>query len=144
MRTVTLTGTEVVTSKLGFGCSALIGGRSRTEALRLLEAAYDSDIRHFDVARVYGTGDAEDVLGEFASGRGSNITIATKFGINPTPSTLATGVAKSLVRFAARRSRRALHLARRYGRWAIRGRGQFTPDAAKTSLMASLTKLRTE
>jgi len=144
MRTVTLTGTEVVTSKLGFGCSALIGGRSRTEALRLLEAAYDSGIRHFDVARLYGTGDAEDVLGEFATRRRSNITIATKFGISPTPSTLGTGIAKSLVRFAARRSRRALHLARRYGRWTIRRRGQFTPDAAITSLVASLTKLRTE
>ena len=39
--------------------------RSAGVSLRLLEAAYDAGIRHFDVAPMYGYGEAESCLGEF-------------------------------------------------------------------------------
>jgi len=46
------------TSVLGFGCSALLGGRTPRQARYLLDAAPDSCIRHSVVARVSGNGAA--------------------------------------------------------------------------------------
>jgi hypothetical protein len=56
---------------------------SRRERQRLLASAFDSGIAHFDVARMYGVGQAEAELGRFARRRRADITIATKFGIEP-------------------------------------------------------------
>ncbi len=49
----------------------------------LLGAAYEAGIRHFDVARLYGLGRAESELGRFVRSRRDMLTIATKFGIEP-------------------------------------------------------------
>jgi aryl-alcohol dehydrogenase-like predicted oxidoreductase len=51
--------------------------------LRLLEAAFDQGVRHFDTAPLYGMGLAEEVLAIFARGRRSDITITSKFGLLP-------------------------------------------------------------
>jgi aryl-alcohol dehydrogenase-like predicted oxidoreductase len=59
-----------------------MGALNRTESLRLLEAAYDAGIRHFDVAPMYGYGEAESCLGEFRA-RHADVTITTKYGIAP-------------------------------------------------------------
>ena len=67
-----LPGTPLTTTVIGFGCSNLFGGKTREEGLRLLEVAYDCGIRHFDVARYYGFGDAEGLLGEFGAIDGAN------------------------------------------------------------------------
>jgi D-threo-aldose 1-dehydrogenase len=56
---------------------------SRRHRQRLLAEAFEQGIRHFDVARMYGLGAAERELGRFARGRREDITIATKFGIEP-------------------------------------------------------------
>lgn len=138
----TLPGGERTTA-LGFGCSALLGGRTRRQARYLLDAAFDSGIRHYDVARVYGTGDAEAVLGEFAAGRRERLTIATKFGIDPASPGRAGSAAKRLVRLATRRSRRALAFARRHSGRTVR-RGTFEPRKAQASLAVSLAQLRTD
>jgi aryl-alcohol dehydrogenase-like predicted oxidoreductase len=71
-------------SKLGFGTSGIMGS-SMTAAgrLRLLEAAFDQGVRHFDTAPLYGMGLAEEVLAIFARGRRSDITITSKFGLLP-------------------------------------------------------------
>ncbi len=130
------------TSVLGFGCSALVGGRTRAEARRLLDAAFDAGVRHFDVARVYGTGDAEKVLGEWAAGRRGEITIASKFGIEPAGGA-AVGVAKGAVRALTKRSRRALAFARRHGGKTVK-RGSFGPGRARASFEVSARELGTE
>jgi D-threo-aldose 1-dehydrogenase len=52
--------------------------------LRLLEAAYDSGITHFDVAPMYGLGVAEEELGRFARAWRDRVVIATKYGLAPT------------------------------------------------------------
>jgi hypothetical protein len=135
-----LLGHRVGTTALGFGCSALIGGRTTAESTRLLEAAYDSGIRHFDVARAYGTGDAEAALGRFARRRRDEVTIATKFGISPPRSSASLSVAKQIVRPALRRSRTLLGVARRHARHAVRS-GLFTPADAVRSLAVSLEQL---
>lgn len=74
---------HVTTTRLGFGCGGLMRLDSRRERQRLLASAFDSGIAHFDVARLYGVGQAEAELGRFARARRSDITIATKFGIEP-------------------------------------------------------------
>jgi hypothetical protein len=131
------------TTVLGFGCSALIGGRSRREARHLLDTAFDCGIRHYDVARVYGTGDAESVVGEFAAGRRDSLTIASKFGIDPAAGRVTSGVGKPLVRLVTRRSRRVLALARRRGGRTVK-RGMFDPEKARASLETSLAQLGTD
>ena len=57
---------------------------ARTARERVLAAAFDAGIRHFDVARMYGLGAAEAELGRFVRSRRDQVTIATKFGIEPT------------------------------------------------------------
>jgi hypothetical protein len=128
---------------VGFGCSALVGGRTAREARYLLDAAWDVGIRHFDTARVYGTGDAEAILGAFAASRREEITIATKFGIEPIGAGRTTAAVKVVGRAALRRSRRLLRLARRYSAHTAR-RGQFAPGAARASLETSLGLLRSD
>ena len=81
MREVTLLGTGISTTALGFGCGQLLHLPSRSKRQRLLAEAFDSGIRHFDVARMYGLGAAEGELGLFARGRRDQMVIATKFGI---------------------------------------------------------------
>jgi len=69
--------------RLGFGCASLMQLPSRRRRQALLEEAFEQGIRHFDVARMYGLGAAEGELGRFARGRRDQISIATKFGIEP-------------------------------------------------------------
>jgi D-threo-aldose 1-dehydrogenase len=127
---------------LGFGCSALTG-TSRKIADRLLQTAFDSGIRHFDVARYYGYGEAEGILGTFLRSRRVEVTITTKFGIQPPRRSSALG-------FAVRAGRRVLRLlpsarkmvqARTQG--LVRG-GAFRVEDARSSLETSLRELSTE
>ena len=57
---------------------------SESEALALLEAAFDLGIRYFDTAPSYGDGVSEERLGRFLkrmpAGDRSQVTVATKFG----------------------------------------------------------------
>jgi hypothetical protein len=140
LRAVQLPGGAPATSRLGFGCSALVGGRTPEEAQRLLDSALDAGITHFDVARVYGTGDAEAALGRFAARHRDEVTIATKFGIDPLPPSRGVDVAKRVVRFATRRSRRLLGAVRRHAPNTVK-RGLFTGEQARASLEVSLREL---
>ena len=110
---------------------------------RLLAEAFEQGIQHFDVARMYGLGAAEGELGKFARGRRNELTIATKFGIEPavTVGRLARLQAPAravLARFPALRNavkRRAdvLHQLHRYD-----------PATARASLEISLRELDTD
>ena len=73
----------IATTQLGFGCSSLLGFSASENRGRLIDAAYDAGIRHFDVARSYGSGRwkvARKTLGS----RRADVTITTKFGL-PVP-----------------------------------------------------------
>ena len=129
---------------LGFGCSALVGGNTTAESMRLLETAFDAGIRHFDVARVYGTGDAERLLGRFADGRRNELVIATKFGIRPLPPSASVNVAKRVLRPVLRRSKPLLGLARRHAARAVLQPPRFGRDEALESLATSLGALATD
>ena len=118
-----------------------MGRIGRAAALKAMEIAFDNGVTHFDVARSYGYGDAEAVLGAFAAGKRDRITIATKFGIR------ASGTAKGLrwLRPAVRQI--ASHIP--YARSAVRAAAGQTLKAgyyrladARSSFEESLRQLR--
>jgi D-threo-aldose 1-dehydrogenase len=81
--TVRFESSGVELTRIGFDCAGLMRTPSARRRQSLLAASYDAGIRHFDVARLYGLGHAEGELGRFARGRRDQLTIATKFGIEP-------------------------------------------------------------
>lgn len=86
------------TSRLGFGCSTLMGRMNRRESLAVLDAAWDAGIRHFDVAPLYGWGAAESCVGEFLRRHYNQATVTTKYGVLPPPRQSWTGLARKLAR----------------------------------------------
>ena len=79
-----LQGTGVVTSAVGFGCAGLFRIPQRKARMAVMLAAYDAGIRHFDTAPMYGLGLAEAELGAFLRLHRQDVTVTTKFGIDPT------------------------------------------------------------
>lgn len=73
-----------VARSIGFGCAFLHGGRDRRRSAALVHAAFDAGIRHFDVARLYGEGAAEGIVGEALAGVRDDVTLVSKVGILPT------------------------------------------------------------
>jgi D-threo-aldose 1-dehydrogenase len=80
----------------GFGCVALTAEPTVGRALRILEAAYEAGIRHFDTAPGYGAGYSERILGRFIQGRRETVTIATKIGSGRAVSRLPANLALPL------------------------------------------------
>jgi hypothetical protein len=116
--------------------------QSGQERLKLLECAYEAGIRHFDTAPYYGYGEAERVLGEFLREKRNQVTVTTKFGIQP-PSVVRNrfvnqlarkilGVAPSLRSIL---SQKAQNLSKT---------GSFSAEAARKSLEQSLKSLGTD
>jgi D-threo-aldose 1-dehydrogenase len=84
---------------LGFGCSGLLDGLSRSESLRLLETAIDCGITYFDTARLYGSGGAEGVLGTVVRRQRSRFTIASKAGILPADRSISVRAANRAIKY---------------------------------------------
>jgi aryl-alcohol dehydrogenase-like predicted oxidoreductase len=144
MRRALVPGMANSTTALGFGCAYLVGGFESAQNLRLVRAAYDSGIRHFDVAPLYGLGSAEDVLGRALRGNRSDVTVATKVGIaRPTSSAV-----RSLIRVASgplRQVIRNLRATRSTERAAEAPPiTDFSPEAVSASLDESLRRLQTD
>lgn len=130
------------TPAVGFGCSSLTG-TSRTGANRVLKTAFEAGIRHFDVARYYGYGEAEGILGRFLKGCRSEVTITTKFGIEPPRRTttfgLAVGIGRQIVRLLP-----AARGALQRGAQSLVKSSAFSVRQAQVSLETSLRELRTD
>jgi D-threo-aldose 1-dehydrogenase len=69
--------------RLGFGCGDLYSGAAHAQSARLIETALDAGIRYFDVARMYGNGSAEAVLGSVLPRIRDRVIITSKAGILP-------------------------------------------------------------
>jgi diketogulonate reductase-like aldo/keto reductase len=69
------------TTALGFGCASLMRLPEATDRQRLLDLVVDLGLRHFDVARLYGLGQAEAELGGLLRRHSGQLTVATKFGL---------------------------------------------------------------
>ena len=140
---VMLPGAARPTTRIGFGCSNLLGDKTRAAGLELLQTAYELGIRHFDVARVYNFGDAEAMVGEFAAGKREGITITTKFGKMPRGGVARMKGPVQLARRLMRSSSWLRKLVRRNVSNLTQG-SQFDPATAQLSLEASLGALRTD
>jgi D-threo-aldose 1-dehydrogenase len=82
---------------LGFGCAGLYHLPFKRDRLAILNAVYDLGIRHFDVAPIYGFGQAEVEIGEFRVNH-PDIEVATKFGITSSMIGRAAGRVQPMVR----------------------------------------------
>jgi aryl-alcohol dehydrogenase-like predicted oxidoreductase len=132
---VQLAKAGITTSRLAFGTSRL-HYNSQRERYRLLAAAADLGIVHFDTAPAYGDGLAEAELGRYLSGGRDRFVIATKYGI---PADFI------MERFppVAPPLRMLRAAARRFGLWQQR-RPPLTAAGLRASLERSLRRLKTD
>ncbi|HXN22766.1 MAG TPA: aldo/keto reductase [Candidatus Dormibacteraeota bacterium] len=139
---IAVSGLAVRTPVVGFGCSSLTG-TDLSNANRVLETAFDAGVRHFDAARYYGYGEAEGILGRFLKSRRSEVTISTKFGIEPPRRTTALGVGLYVGRRIVRLLPGVRGLLQR-GTQSLVKSGAFSAQQAQGSLETSLRELSTD
>ncbi len=141
MRTIILPGRTTPIPPIGFGCSSLASVGEKAE-LELLGTAFDAGVRHFDVARYYGYGEAESLLGKFVKGRRDQVTITTKFGIELPRRTSALRLAMRAGRSLVRLMPGARGILQRRAQGLVQ-RGAFSVADARKSLETSLRELGT-
>ncbi|MGE0350787.1 aldo/keto reductase [Hydrogenophaga sp.] len=135
--------TDFISRRLGFGCGRLKGGHEKANALRLVHAALDMGIRHFDTAPPYGLGMSEAVLGEALRGRVEAVTVYTKAGLGRPASPGLLRTARAVVRPVANRIP-GLRQAVLKGMAQRAAPGNFNPDFIARSFDASLRALQRE
>jgi D-threo-aldose 1-dehydrogenase len=141
MKTIFLTPNNNTTC-LGFGTATLARMESHRAIAKIIGVALDAGITHFDTARLYGYGSMERLLGSVLRERRDQVTIATKFGLEP-PIRHA--------RFAAL-LQRAKGLVKKVGFLRTRARafatklsaGRYDVANARASLETSLKELGTD
>jgi len=142
MREIAVPGIDIRIPVIGFGCSSL-AALGRKHALQLLGTAFDAGARHFDVARYYGYGEAEGLLGKFVKSRRAEVTITTKFGIDPPRRSNALRLAMQAGRKLAQLVPAARGVLRRRAQGMVT-RGGFSARDAQRSLETSLRELGTD
>lgn len=110
MKRVVLPRTDLVVSRLSLGSASLHHVPTHRQRQRLLAAALDCGITHFDTAPLYGYGLAEREIGRFAAKHSGSITVATKVGLYPpnhghSKSAISVWTRKVLGRLSPRLSR---------------------------------------
>jgi len=125
------------TSNLGFGCAGIMQLPSARARESLLRTAVDLGITHFDLARMYGMGAGERIVGSALKTERDRLTFATKFGIPfSAPNALMVKV-QSVGRWVIK-----LHPALRQRAKKIAGAAQpasdFSPEEMRRSLQTSL------
>ena len=127
------TGLEI--SRIGLGLAHMHTLPAEDRA-KLIHRALDLGITHFDTSRFYSDGLSESVLGDVLGKNRSSITIATKFGLLPTPLIASAGIAATPLR-KVRSLLNKLHLV-------PYPRRSYTPETMRKSLHASLRALKTD
>jgi D-threo-aldose 1-dehydrogenase len=134
---VELPGSRRSTPQLGFGCAYLTPENSN-----VLEAAYDAGVRHFDVARSYGSGLTEGMLGRFLRRHRAEITLTSKYGIRPPFSHPLHAAARAILKPLVRRLRRRPVIESKLGAAVLSNqKASFTGAEAMSSLNLSLRNL---
>ena len=88
----------------GGGIGQVLGATDRSEALATVRLAADSGINFFDMAPMYGSGEAESVMGQaFAEGLSKDVHLTTKYLLGDCPedkifATLSTSLEESFAR----------------------------------------------
>ena len=79
-------GKDLEVSALGLGCmgmsSAYGPAADKGEMIKLIQAAYDLGVTHFDTAEAYGPFVNEELVGDALQPIRDKVTIATKFGFD--------------------------------------------------------------
>jgi aryl-alcohol dehydrogenase-like predicted oxidoreductase len=134
------------TTVLGFGGSSLMGALNKKQSLAVLESAFDAGIRHYDVAPMYGYGEAEACLGEFLALHPGQVTVTTKYGIPPAKNSSMIKIARQIVGPVVNMLPGVKQKLARVANAATSNseRASFTADQAKASLERSLAQLRTD
>jgi D-threo-aldose 1-dehydrogenase len=102
-------------SALGFGCSSLWAkpGFDEDRAQRVLQAALDGGINHFDTSPSYGEGVGEERLGRFLKNRDAGaLVISTKVGNNLVDGHIQRGFTRDLMQRSFEGSLRRLGVER--------------------------------
>jgi len=135
----------VESSVLGFGCAPILGSVGARQARRAMASALDEGITHFDVARVYGYGEAERLVGSFLKERRSEVVIASKCGLEATALAAVLRPLKPMVRWwrGERSSKVAAAAAGRRDTRLMR-HVPITAEQMERSLERSLRALRTD
>lgn len=68
-------------ARLIFGTNPITTLPTRGHAFRLLEAAVEAGVTHFDTARAYGQGYGERLVGEFLRAHGGRVLLTAKVGL---------------------------------------------------------------
>ena len=143
MRRIELSQAGPVFSRLGFGCAPVMGRVGRRQSLDSMGYALDCGVTHFDVARSYGFGDAERVVGSFVKGRRDQVTITSKFGVIPPVLKAWQKVARPIVRPLRAVLTSAHGRIRSVSHSLLDGR-RFDVTYARSCLEESLRQLRTD
>ena len=143
MKTINWDSSNLSTTKLGFGCAPVMGRVGKKKSLYAMDMSYELGVRHFDVARSYGYGEAEGVLGQFIKQKREKLTITTKFGINPPENQKLFSIIKPVARvmlekFPSLRSKIPDKVE------PMITSGLFSKENAKRSLDNSLRALKTD
>jgi len=141
---VTLAPGLPASSRLGFGCGSVMGRVSRRESERAIAAALDHGITHFDVARAYGYGEAEALLGAVLKGRRDRVVIASKFGLAAPSGSGALRRLKPLAQGLVAAVPGVRPILRSALGANVRAADRFSATAATTSLDQSLAALATD
>lgn len=142
MKHLSLFPSSPPSSVLGFGTAGLMGVPTKRERLALLETAFDAGIRHYDTAPYYGYGEAERLLGEFLVGKRDQVTLTTKFGIEP-PAIARFGWLIQTVR-TIRNAVPVLKKAIAQTAKGLTSHPALTPQGAERSLQRSLAALKVD
>jgi D-threo-aldose 1-dehydrogenase len=104
---VTLPGTDLPVSRLGFGTASLHHAFWQSDRVALLSQATDLGLTHIDTSPYYGDGLAESDIGALPTATRTRITIATKVGLYPRMGTSASSLGVRAKRLLARAWARA-------------------------------------
>jgi aryl-alcohol dehydrogenase-like predicted oxidoreductase len=128
---------------LSFGCARIGGSVGSKKSLLALQTAFESGIVQYDVARSYGFGSAESVLGKFIKNKRNQVCVTTKFGIEPPKSNMLLNFAKPVARSIAE----YLPFMKRNIQKVVGStfvRSKFTPEYATICIEKSLKELQTD
>lgn len=131
-------------SRLGFGCGGVMGRVGRAQSLRAIAAALDGGITHFDVARLYGYGEAEALVGEALQGRRDKAVIASKFGLSAPRAAGALRALKPIAQKLVATVPGARGVLRSLVGGAAQAEDRFSLASARAALDQSLAALRTD
>lgn len=132
--------------QLGFGCVRLTYHLTYRKALENLATAYDAGITHFDVARLYGFGTAEKILGQFIKDKRDKVTVTSKFGIFPGNQLMGNLYVQNFARHTFRILKKLpiKQQAQQAANEVVLQHRNFSVGDAEKSLHTSLQALRTD